>query len=895
MTPGTQLGSYEILSPLGKGGMGEVWRARDSKLGREVAIKTLPEEFAKDEERLVRFEREAKLLASLNHPNIATIHGLEEHNDTRFLVLELVEGDTLADRVKRGAIPVEESLKLALQIAEALEAAHEKGVIHRDLKPGNIKVTPDGKVKVLDFGLAKAFAGEGADASLSQSPTLSMAATQQGVILGTAAYMSPEQARGQEVDKRTDVWAFGCVLFEMLVGRQLWEGPTATDMIAAAVAKEADFSSLPGNLHSRIQELLRRCLEKEPKSRWQAVGDVRVELEQALADPSGVTLQPTLPMMSQPLSQRLIPILITFMVTAIVAVAVTWMLRPVEIRPVGRFYHVLPEGESFTRTERRSMDISPDGTQIVYVANNQLYLRNLDEMQATSIPGTAENPDSPTFSPDGQSVAYNVGATAVLKKIAVSGGVPLTLCNAQNPYGMSWEEDDTIIFGQAKGIMKVAANGGEPEPLIETREEEQVQDPTLLPGGRWLLFTLATTSSGNRQAESQIVVQSLGSNERKVLIEDGSAARYAQTGHLLYAQGDVLLAVPFDLGSIEVSGGAVPLLQGVSRNLANGTAQFSLSDQGSLVYTVGNIERQSVLKIVDPNGRAETLDLPPGENPVVSPDGQRLALGVSDDSGTTAIWLYELFGERLIQPLTFGPYDATPVWSPDREWVAYSSGLGGGRTRSVYRKRADFSGDPEQLTRAAEGELHHPWSWSPDGRTLLYWVIPNPSLGREVRPRSIWALSLGDGTSEVLIDVAGSRQDTPRFSPDGKWIAYRSDASGADEIYLEDFPPTGRRHRIISGHHPAWSPDGKQLFFEIGRTQVGFVDIATAPSPTWGEAQTFPATTFPQGSRGFSRFDVMPDGEIIVLDQVDSTGTESQQINIIVNFFEELKERVPIP
>ena len=388
MKPGTQLGSYEILSALGKGGMGEVWRARDQKLGREVAIKTLPEEFAKDEERLARFEREAKLLASLNHPNIAAIYGLEEDNGIRFLVLELVEGDTLAQRLKRGAIPVEESLTLALQIAEALEAAHEKGVIHRDLKPANIKVTPEGKVKVLDFGLAKAFAGDGSDVNLSQSPTLSMQATQQGVILGTAAYMSPEQARGQEVDKRADVWAFGVVLFEMLTGRGTFDGGTVSDVLAGVLRADPDWKGLPPHLHPRIQFLLERCLEKESKDRYGDISDARVDIQKVLADPDGVIIQPVADI-GQASPRPMLPwALVTLGLVAFASVAV-WNLKPEpspEPKPVSRFSFLLPAGQIFTGWVRPLVAVSPDGTQFVYVADQQLYLRNLDEMDARPTP-----------------------------------------------------------------------------------------------------------------------------------------------------------------------------------------------------------------------------------------------------------------------------------------------------------------------------------------------------------------------------------------------------------------------------------------------------------------------------------------------------------------------------
>ncbi len=550
MNPGTQLGHYEITDKLGQGGMGEVWKARDQKLGREVAIKTLPEEFAQDEERLARFEREAKLLASLNHPNIATIHGLEEDNDTRFLVLELVEGDTLADRLKHGAIPVEESLKLALQIAEGFEAAHEKGVIHRDLKPGNIKVTPDGKVKVLDFGLAKAFAGDGADVNLSQSPTLSMAATQQGVILGTAAYMSPEQASGLEVDKRSDIWAFGVVLFELLAGRGLFTGETAPHILASVLKTDPDWKSLPPNLHPRLRLLLERCLEKESKDRYGDISDARVDVQRVLADPVGVLVQPATEVV-QAAPQSKLPWVAAFALGLALAGIAVWNLKPDApdaSGPLIRFSQLLPEDQQFTRTGRPVVAVSPDGSRIVYVANNQLYLKAMDTLEASGIPGTDDDPAAPFFSPNGQWIGFWSGVDRQLKKIAVSGGAPIMLSDAENPLGVpSWEADDTIVFGQSEGIKRVSANGGEAELLVAGAN---ISTPQMLPDGQTLLFF--------DHVADEIAVQSLNSDERTVLLP-GEYPRYVSTGHIVYGIEDVLSAVPFDVRSLELRGGPVTL------------------------------------------------------------------------------------------------------------------------------------------------------------------------------------------------------------------------------------------------------------------------------------------------------------------------------------------------
>jgi serine/threonine-protein kinase len=484
---GKILAHYEITSRLGKGGMGEVYRAKDQKLGRDVAIKVLPEEFAKDADRVSRFQREAKLLASLNHPNIAAIHGLEESGGTDFLVLELVEGQTLADRIKAGPVPVEEALKLALQIAEALEAAHEKGVIHRDLKPANIKVTPDGKVKVLDFGLAKAFAGDQADLNLSNSPTLSNAATQQGVILGTAAYMSPEQARGKPVDKRADIWAFGVVLFEMLNPRGMFEGHTVSDTLAAVLMREPEWERLPIYLHPRIRLLLERCLEKEAKNRYSGIGDARVDIKDALADPSGLLVQPLTTEKPRARWRTILPWVTAVLGIVIVGVAV-WKIKPSEPRQVTRFYYELPSGRRFNNPAGQVIAVSPDSRQFVYSTSEGLYLRSMDELDARLIAGTiSENPCDPLFSPDGKWIVFYSLASKQLKKIAVGGGAPITLCDIPFFQGANWEVDNKITYGAGSGrIMRVSANGGTPELLFQAKGEN-VGRPQILPGGKSVL------------------------------------------------------------------------------------------------------------------------------------------------------------------------------------------------------------------------------------------------------------------------------------------------------------------------------------------------------------------------------------------------------------------------
>ena len=871
MTPGTQLGSYEILPPLGKGGMGEVWRARDSKLGREVAIKTLPEEFAKDEERLARFEREAKLLASLNHPNIAAIYGLEEDNDTRFLVLELVEGDTLAERLKRGAIPVEESLKLALQIAEALEAAHEKGVIHRDLKPANIKVTPDDKIKVLDFGLAKAFAGDGTDASVSQSPTLSMAATQQGVILGTAAYMSPEQARGQEVDKRADVWAFGVVLFEMLTGRGTFDGGTVSDVLAGVLAKEPQWNTLPLNLHPRIRLLLERCFEKEAKDRYHDIADVRVDIQKVLADPDGVIVQPVAEVVQAPPRLMLPWALATPGLVAVASVA-GWNLRPErppEPRPIMRFSHVLPEA----------------------IANTQLYLRSMDEMDSRPILGTDEGlaVTSPFFSPNGEWIGYFVPGE--LRKIAVSGGAPVKVTDrASLHFGASWGTDDTIVFGLVEGIMRVSGNGGTSESLVEIEPDERAHGPQLLPGGEWVLFTLTSGSSPSRWDEAQIVIQSLESGERRVLVQGGSDARYLPTGHLVYALEDVLFAVPFDVDRLEVTGGGVPIVEGVQRaanpEITTASANYGVTDNGSLVYIQGGeTDLPKELALINRMGVVERLPAPMRRYayPRFSPDGTQIAVQISDEQGSN-IFIYDISRDRL-QQLTFDG-GLVPLWTPDGTRITYLAG------EALWNIASDFTTDPELLSsRSEEWGIAGPYSWSPD-ETVLFWDGTGGVAQLTVSE---------DGQTQhggLLNETYG--EGATNFSQDGKWFSYNSNETGTYQVYIRRYPiGSGRKQQVTEegGLNVVWARSGRELFYE-NAGQLWAMAVATEPTLSWEDpVPLFPAISR-SGVRPFTDYDVTPDGQrfVVAVEGPEFDEAEARpQINIILNWFEELKEQVPVP
>ncbi|HEY1336707.1 MAG TPA: protein kinase, partial [Bryobacteraceae bacterium] len=646
MSPQESIAHYRITGKLGQGGMGEVYRATDTKLGREVAVKVVPEIFVQDADRMARFAREAQVLASLNHPNIAAIYGVED----RALIIELVEGPTLEQRVAQGPIPVEEALPLALQIAEALEYAHERGVIHRDLKPANIKLAPDGRVKVLDFGLAKALASDPAAGDPASSPTLTMRATLAGVIMGTAGYMAPEQARGQNVDRRADIWAFGVVLYEMLCGRQAFTGDTVTDVLASVVKEELKLDGIPAG----VRPVVERCLQKDFRKRWQAIGDARLEIERVLADPHGrgsptASAPPPAPV---PFWKRALVPAGAAVAAAAITGTVLWNLRPsAPAAPVARFILPLPKDQRFTNTGRALVAISPDGTNVAYVANRQLYLHALSETGAHSIPGTlleGRGVLNPVFSPDGRWLAFWSLGDGTFKKIAITGGAAVTLCAATNPYGASWGADGIVFAQSDQGIMRVSANGGKPEVLVRIRDGESLAAPEALPGGHILFSSAPATGGAGRWEKAKITVQPAGSTQRKTVLDGGTHARYLSSGRLMYALNGSLFAVPFDLKRLETTGGPVPVIEGVRRGAGTGLAQFDFSIGGSLVYVPGPVAavaNDNILGIIARKGAVEVLKVPRGQYgyPRVSRDGKRIAFELTDNKETN-IWIYELSG-----------------------------------------------------------------------------------------------------------------------------------------------------------------------------------------------------------------------------------------------------------
>ncbi len=895
LAAGAHLGPHEIVSLIGAGGMGEVYQAHDTKLGRDVAIKVLPEAFAHDPQRLSRFQREAKLLASLNHSNIATIHGLEESNGTHYLVMELVPGETLRERVKReGPVPVEEALAIAEQIAEALEAAHEKSIIHRDLKPANVKVTPEGKVKVLDFGLAKAFAGEESGSDPSNSPTLSQAATVQGVILGTAAYMSPEQARGKAVDKRTDIWAFGCVLYELLTGRQAFVGEHITDILAAVMRAEPDWSRLPSATPTKVRDLLRRCLEKDKTRRLRDAGDASIEMDEALAAP-GVSLTATAPA-TKGWRQALLWSMASSVATAILAAIVVWNLKPAAprgaARPTVRLMVTLPPTDRLALTLASLnpvVALSPDGSRLVYVANHgdstQLYVRAIDGFEVKPIPGT-DGAATPFFSPDGQSVGFFTGGK--LKKISLSGGAPLTLCSAAGNRGASWGSDDTIIFTPffTAGLSRVSAAGGMPKPLTvpdHKKGEYSHRWPEVLPGGKAVLFTV-WSSSGASFDDAQIDVLSLETGERRVLIEGGTYARYVPSGHLVYARAGGLLAVPFDLKRLQVTGPPVSVLEGVSMSPTTGAAAFSSSADGSLAYVPGALVGSETLLWVDRSGVAQPLPAPPRGYmaPRVSPDGQRLAVAI--EASNSGLWLYDPARSTLTRLIEGGVIIPWPIWTPDGKRVTFLSALSG--PVDLHWAPADGSGIPERLT--TDENYKVPGSWSPDGQVLAFSEL-SPTNGWDV-----WVLKLeGDRKPRPFLQTP-SNESIPMFSPDGRWLAYESDESGREEIYVRPFPGPGSKWQISAdgGTEPVWARSGRELFYRNGDKMMA-ADIATQPSFSARKPKVLFEGHYESYGPFSSYYDVSPDGQRFLMVKENQQGTSASQINVVLNWFEELKRRVP--
>ena len=915
LTPGSRIGTYEVLGLLGEGGMGVVYRARDTRLNRDIALKVLPESFAADPDRLARFQREAELLASLNHPNIAAIYGLEHSDGVRALVLELVNGPTLADRIAKGPIPIDEALPIARQIAEVLEAAHRQGVIHRDLKPANVKVRGDGTVKVLDFGLAKLVETTVASSSvgLSQSPTITTPAmTMAGVILGTAAYMSPEQAKGREADKRSDIWAFGCVLFEMLTGKRAFEGEDVSDTLATVLKGEPAWSALPADVPVPVRELIRRCLLKDPGRR---PGDIAAALYVLDAiSSSGSAVTTSSPVATRSVARRIALVLLTAAATLMAAGLAWWTWRPAPIAPaVARFTFALPEGQQFSfGAQTAVMAISPDGSQIVYAVNQGLFIRSLSDLEPRLIPGSEGAQISPTFSPDGKSIAFvstlsrpseGTGQTLVLKRIAVTGGAAVTICGTCSPRGVFRWADDGILFSDAgKGVMRLSNAGGVPELLVPLKDGELAGDPQMLPDRETILYTIATSPSTDFAGKATVVVESLKSHQRKVVLEDaGSSARYVASGHLVYATGGVLFAVPFDWRRQTTYGEGVRLIEGVRRAnpVVSGTVHFDVSNNGTAVFLPGPattaLSPQFGLALGEQNGSLDLLKLPPGSYsaPRVAPDGKRVAFHSDTDKGS-AISVYELSGTSAPLQITFGGRNRFPVWSPDSRRIAFQSDRDG--APGIFWQSADGAGTPQRLTRAEQGTEQVPESWS--GDVLLFSVRKGSKL-------TAWTASVSNkkpaapyGGVESVLPINAT------FSPDGHWVAYTTAESiqSSSAVFVQPFPATGQKFQISrddDGHHPLWSPRGDELTYIPGPGRFAAVRVRTQPAFMPEFPTSIPRPSFLlQGRTNERNHDILPDGRFIGVVVASGSGQAAtstrSEVHVVLNWIEELKQRVPV-
>jgi len=917
LSPGTRFGAFEILDAIGAGGMGEVYRARDTKLKRDVAIKVLPEAVGGDSDRVARFHREAELLAALNHPNIAAVYGIEDSDHTTAIVMELVEGETLDTRLKprasaetdgaRGfsrATSVEDVLGIARQIVDALETAHDRGIVHRDLKPANIKITPEGIAKVLDFGLAK-FAESGVSGGsgpqgLTMSPTLSVHATYAGMILGTAAYMSPEQARGKPVDRRTDIWSFGCVLFEMLTGKQAFDGgETVSDAIATILKGDVDWSALPADTPPHVRSILRRCLQKDPQKRLPHIGVVRLELDEPPGE-SGATVVPAIGPVAAPrlLLKRAMPAVVSALVIGALAAAAAWRLKPVTVPPVTRFSIPLSTNMGATHT---FMAISSDGTQMAFEDNTRIQLRLLSDAQPRPIPGTeTAGLSNLVFSPDGQSIAYASGVERALKRIPVAGGAAITICPLDNtPFGVSWDARGILFEQPGKGIFQVSPNGGSPELIVPMKVGELMHAPQRLPDGETILYTFATGNTGTAGAtwdRAQVVAHSLKTGARKTLVQGGMEGRYVASGHIVYAVRGVLFAVPFDVRRLEVTGGPVPLVQGVRTD--SSTVHYTVSDTGSLVYAPGGVTGEAGrfdLALIDPvKGSTEPLKLTVGEfqTPRVSPDGRQVAFGV-DDGKEQMVWIYDLSGTTSMRRLTFGGRNRFPTWSADSTRVAFSSDREG--DSGIFWQRADGTGTAERLTKPEPGTSHIANAWSPDGT----WFLFSATKASDV---SLWTFSVAEKKAATFGSVQSKSPINPVISPDGRWVVYQSTETGTTQLFAQPIPPNGTKYQIsktsTNSHHPLWSRDGKSLFFIPGRQQFATFAITTSPTFAFGNPTTLPRGVFEEaGPSSITNYDLTRDGRlvgVVAAGRADAEASRAAEIQVVLNWSEELKQRVPV-
>jgi serine/threonine-protein kinase len=872
--------------------MGEVYRARDTRLDRIVAIKVLPTHLADRSELRERFEREARTIASLNHPHICTLFDIGQQDGIDYLVMEYLEGETLAQRLVKGSLPLEQVLQFAIEISDTLDKAHRKGVTHRDLKPGNIMLTKTG-TKLLDFGLAKLKQEVApANVQLSQLATADEPLTAKGTIVGTLQYMAPEQLEGKEVDARTDIFAVGAVVYEMATGKRAFGGKSQASLIAAILKREPPpMLSLQPMTPPVLDRIVKKCLAKEPEKRWQAASDVCDELKWIAEGGSQVTLAPIAAVKGiRALGRRTLVLgLGALLLAAAVASLATWNLKPAPSpQPVTRTVINLPPGQQLAGLDSGpAVALSPDGTQLAYVARQggtqQLYLRAMDSLESKPIPGT-EGGVNPFFSPDGQWVGFFAGQK--LKKVSVSGGSALTIGDATFPRGASWGSHGMIAFAPSVGssLKQVPGGGGTPQLLTRLEKGEVNQRwPEFLPGGKAMLFSGAPTNAS--WTNSQVAAQSVGTGERRNLIHGATHPRYAASGHLIYAQGGSLMAVPFDPRRLAITGATVPIVEGVLQSPSSGAAQYSLSATGSLVYIPGGVQAdQRRLVWVSRNGAEQPMAAPARAYvyPRFSPDGRQVGVGITEEE--SQVWLYDLTRETLTRFTFEGHVNLNAIWTPDGKWIAIQSNREG--PLNIFWQRADGSGGLEHLI--ASEYNNFPTSWSPDGQLLAFTEI-NPNTGYD-----IWVLRLSDRKAQPFLRTPFN-ESASRFSPDGRWIAYISDESGRFEIYVQPYPDPGGKWQISTegGTEPLWNRNGRELFYRSGAKLMA-VDIATQPGFTVGKPRMLFEGPYTPASGTTPNYDVSPDGQrFLMLKPIESAETAPTEINVVLNWFEELKQKVP--
>jgi Tol biopolymer transport system component len=898
---GETLSHYRVTQKIGAGGMGEVYRATDSKLHREVAIKVLPVALADDPERMARFEREAQVLASLSHPSIAAVYGLEESNGHRALVMELVDGADLSDRIRRGPMPLAEALPIARQIAEALEAAHERGIVHRDLKPANVKVTPDGHVKVLDFGLAKALEAPPGKASSGElaTMTLSAAQTRAGVVMGTAAYMSPEQASGAAVDKRADVWSFGVVLFEMLTGRRLFEGESASHTLADVIRAEIDWTRLPGTTPRVIRHLLERCLDRDPRRRLRDIGEARIEIERQLEQSASAARSAPLPIVRPAGWRQRAPWLTAGIVAGMLAAAGgAALLRPAPSGSTRLRVDTKLANEAMWTQIGPALDFSPDGSRVAFITGGetrrQLNVRILDQLDSARIAegsGTENSPYHPFFSPDSTWIGF--ATSAELRKVPVSGGTSLTICKVNRSRGATWLPDNRIVFTPSpdSGLFSVSAAGGEPRALTtldKSKKEATHRWPQALPGGEAVLFTSHTQSVGNFD-NATIEAVNLKTGARTVVYNGGAFGRYVPSGHLVYVNKGTMFAVPFDTKTFKVSGTPAPVVQNVTSSPAEGAAQMAFTPTGLMGYIRGGpLVAQYPIVWVDRDGRTSPLINEAGAyaNPRLSPDGRRLSLTVLRE-GNWDVWVYDL-DRQVSTRLTFDEgSDTEQVWSPDGTEVMFSSDRHN-LPSTLYRKLADGSGEEKEVVKTDVPMW--PSSWSPD-RQVVAFSASRPNL-------DVGFVHLDSSKSEWLLRTPFAESDAV-FSPDGHWLAYASTESGDSEVYVRPFPSGGGRWQIsdAGGGYPRWSRDGRELVYRTNEgVMAATIEVVGGGLRTGKPRQLF-AGQFRGGSGGisiagnsFADYDMSPDGKrFVMFPRAAASGEERAGIvTIVSSWFEDL-------